>query len=37
MTDPDIRRWLQRQSKDVVGMVPWPIVHNGAGQLTRGS
>jgi uncharacterized protein YgbK (DUF1537 family) len=33
MTDPDIRRWLQRQSKDVVGMVPWPIVHKGPDSL----
>lgn len=30
MTDPDIRRWLARQTKDPVGLVPWPVVRTGA-------
>jgi uncharacterized protein YgbK (DUF1537 family) len=30
MTDPDIRRWLQRQAKGAVGHIPLSIVHEGA-------
>jgi uncharacterized protein YgbK (DUF1537 family) len=33
MTDADIRRWLQRQSKSPVGHVPWPIVRKGAAAI----
>lgn len=29
MTDPDILRWLKLQSRDAVGMVPWPMVNDG--------
>ena len=30
MTDSDIRRWLSKQTKHPVGLVPWPIVKRGA-------
>jgi uncharacterized protein YgbK (DUF1537 family) len=30
MTDPDLVRWLQRQSRGRVGLVPWPVVARGA-------
>ncbi len=30
MTDPDIRRWLRRQTKGEVGLVPYRIVREGA-------
>jgi uncharacterized protein YgbK (DUF1537 family) len=30
MTDPDIRRWLRRQTKGEVGLVPYGIVRGGA-------
>lgn len=30
MTDPDIRRWLRRQTKGEVGLVPYAIVRQGA-------
>lgn len=30
MTDPDIRRWLARQSRDAVGLVPASIVRRGS-------
>jgi uncharacterized protein YgbK (DUF1537 family) len=30
MTDPDIRRWLQRQTNGEVGLIPYQIVRNGA-------
>lgn len=33
MTDPDIRRWLARQAKAPVGLVSWPSVRKGAGQI----
>jgi uncharacterized protein YgbK (DUF1537 family) len=33
MTDPDIRRWLQRQSAAPVGVVPWPVVSDGPDAL----
>ena len=29
MTDPDIRRWLQRQAQEPVGLVSWPRVRQG--------
>jgi 3-dehydrotetronate 4-kinase len=29
MTDPDLRRWLRRQSRHPVGHVAWPIVAEG--------
>jgi uncharacterized protein YgbK (DUF1537 family) len=29
MTDPDIRRWLAKQSREPVGFVPWRIVEQG--------
>jgi uncharacterized protein YgbK (DUF1537 family) len=29
MTDPDLRRWLARQSAQPVGIVPWSIVRRG--------
>ncbi|MGW1420054.1 3-oxo-tetronate kinase [Bradyrhizobium manausense] len=33
MTDPDIRRWLGRQSKTPVGLVTWPTVQAGVDPL----
>ncbi|MDQ0512934.1 3-oxo-tetronate kinase [Ancylobacter amanitiformis] len=33
MTDPDIRRWLRRQTTGEVGQVAWPQVHAGASVL----
>jgi uncharacterized protein YgbK (DUF1537 family) len=33
MTDPDIRRWLRRQTKGEVGQVPLPVVRRGAAAL----
>ncbi len=33
MTDPDIRRWLGRQSTAPVGLVTWPTVQAGVGPL----
>jgi 3-dehydrotetronate 4-kinase len=33
MTDPDIRRWLGRQSTTPVGLVRWPVVNEGGGAL----
>jgi uncharacterized protein YgbK (DUF1537 family) len=29
MTDPDIRRWLRKQSREPVGFVPWTVVEQG--------
>jgi uncharacterized protein YgbK (DUF1537 family) len=29
MTDPDLRRWLARQTRSPVGHVPWPVVAAG--------
>src|SRR5262249_43450412 len=29
MTDPDLRRWLARQTKSPVGHVAWPVVASG--------
>ena len=29
MTDADIRRWLEKQSAEPVGFVPWTTVHQG--------
>jgi len=33
MTDPSIRRWLERQSKAPVGLVTWPTVQAGIGAV----
>lgn len=33
MTDPDLRRWLARQAKEPVGLVPWPVVRRGGAAL----
>lgn len=33
MTDSDLRRWLTKQSKQKVGMVPWSIVRQGPAKL----
>jgi 3-dehydrotetronate 4-kinase len=30
MTDPDLRRWLRRQCKSPVALVPWPRIRRGA-------
>ena len=30
MTDPDLRRWLARQTRDPVGLVPLAVVRQGA-------
>jgi 3-dehydrotetronate 4-kinase len=35
MTDPDIRRWLARQTRDPVGLVPWPVVREGAAAIRK--
>lgn len=35
MTDADIRRWLARQSRDPVGMVPWNVVRQGGDAIRR--
>jgi len=33
MTDADLRRWLKRQSKATVGLVPWALVRKGASTI----
>ena len=33
MTDPDLRRWLTRQTRDPVGLVPWNVVRLGGGAI----
>jgi uncharacterized protein YgbK (DUF1537 family) len=33
MTDPDIRRWLRRQSRDSVGLVPYSVVRSGVAPI----
>ena len=33
MTDPDLRRWLRRQTRHAVGHVSWPVVASGAGAI----
>ena len=33
MTDPDLRRWLARQSRHPVGHVAWPVVAAGADSI----
>jgi uncharacterized protein YgbK (DUF1537 family) len=33
MTDADLRRWLTRQSKNSVGLVPWALVRKGAAAI----
>src|SRR3712207_7979887 len=35
MTDPDLRRWLARQSQEPVGLVPWPVVRQGGAPLRK--
>lgn len=35
MTDADIRRWLEKQSKEPVGFVPWTTVHQGPEAIRR--
>jgi 3-dehydrotetronate 4-kinase len=35
MTDPDLRRWLARQSREPVGLVAAPIVREGGAALRR--
>jgi uncharacterized protein YgbK (DUF1537 family) len=35
MTDPDIRRWLARQSAEPTGSVPWPTVRAGAAAIEK--
>jgi 3-dehydrotetronate 4-kinase len=35
MTDPDIRRWLARQTRAPVGLVPWPVVRAGADAIRK--
>lgn len=35
MTDADIRRWLARQSRGPVGLVPWSVVARGAEAIRR--
>lgn len=36
MTDPDIRRWLARQSRQTVGHLPYSIVQGGAIEIQEG-
>jgi 3-dehydrotetronate 4-kinase len=33
MTDPDLRRWLGRQTEVPVGFVPWPVIREGPGSI----
>jgi uncharacterized protein YgbK (DUF1537 family) len=33
MTDPNIRRWLTRQTRTPVGLIPWQMVAHGANAL----
>ena len=33
MTDPDLRRWLRQQTKDLVGLVPHAVVRKGAAEI----
>ncbi len=35
MTDPDLRRWLARQSQEPVGLVPWAVVSRGGAALRQ--
>ena len=35
MTDPDIRRWLRRQTKGDVGLVPYAVIREGAGAIRQ--
>jgi uncharacterized protein YgbK (DUF1537 family) len=35
MTDPDLRRWLRRQTKGEVGLVPYAIVRQGPEAISR--
>ncbi len=36
MTDPDIRRWLRRQSRSEVGFVGWDTVRHGGAAIAAG-
>jgi uncharacterized protein YgbK (DUF1537 family) len=36
MTDADLRRWLKRQAKSSVGLVPWSVVRKGAAAIKAG-
>jgi uncharacterized protein YgbK (DUF1537 family) len=33
MTDADLRRWLERQTKNTVGLVPWSVVRKGTAAI----
>lgn len=35
MTDPDIRRWLRRQTRGEVGLVPYEVVRQGSAAIAR--
>jgi uncharacterized protein YgbK (DUF1537 family) len=35
MTDPDLRRWLARQSTQPVGLVPWSVVRHGGAAISQ--
>jgi len=35
MTDPDIRRWLQRQCREPVGLIAWPTVRKGSEAIRK--
>ena len=35
MTDADLQRWLAKQCKDPVGLVPWSIVRQGSGPIRQ--
>jgi len=36
MTDPDIRRWLRRQTRGEVGLLPYAVVRRGADAIRAG-
>jgi len=36
MTDPDLRRWLGRQTAEPVGLVPWRVVREGPAAIRAG-
>ena len=36
MTDPDIRRWLRRQTRGEVGLLPYSVVRQGAAAIRAG-
>jgi len=35
MTDADLQRWLGKQTKEPVGLVPWAIVRQGSGPIRQ--